>query len=224
VVAALPAGWAATAHPFVRRTPAAVPGPEWTGCSAAIPGRTDDDRDQTKHATIARLGRIGTSTWRDRRGPRPYAVAARAAPCVGRPARGRRRGRAAPPPLVRPARTAAGPGAVGSATCPCPCLCLCWACPSRPPGPFELCYRACRVGLAARRAGCQRNRCHPANQPPGLGGGWSVDSRPAPPHARAPARHRRAGLGVLCDQAEGGPDEGPHQRARDNQMLAATAK
>jgi hypothetical protein len=78
-----------------------------------------------------------------------------------------------------------------------------------PAGSFCACYRACRVGLAARRAGCQRNRCHPANQPPGLGGGWSVDSRPAPPHARAPARHRRAGLGVLCDQAEGGPDEGP---------------
>ena len=32
----------------------------------------DDDRDQTKHATIARLGRIGTSTWRDGSGgPRP---------------------------------------------------------------------------------------------------------------------------------------------------------
>jgi hypothetical protein len=65
----------------------------------------------------------------------------------------------------------------------------------------------------------------PRTSRPGCwGDGWSADSRPAPLHARAPARHRRAGLGVLCDQAEGGPDEGPHQRARDNQMLAATAK
>jgi hypothetical protein len=39
-----------------------------------------------------------------------------------------------------------------------------------------------------------------------------------------PRRYRCAGLGVLCDQAEGGPDEGPHQRAHDHQMLAATAK
>jgi hypothetical protein len=31
----LPLGWAATAHPFRRRTPAAVPGPEWTGCPSA---------------------------------------------------------------------------------------------------------------------------------------------------------------------------------------------
>jgi hypothetical protein len=45
--------------------------------------------------------------------------------------------------------------------------------------------------------------------------------RPTP----RPHRHyRRAGLGVLCDEAESSPDEGPNQRAYDNQNLATTAK
>ena len=63
------------------------------------------------------------------------------------------------------------------------------------------------------------------NQPPGmLEDGCSGDARLAPPHAPARRRHRRAGLGILRDQAESSPDEGPEQRAHDHQMLAATAK
>jgi hypothetical protein len=65
----------------------------------------------------------------------------------------------------------------------------------------------------------------PSTSRPGC---WGVASRrtrgqrrPTPKPRR---RYRRAGLGVLHDQAEGGPDEGPHQRAHDHQELAATAK
>ena len=45
--------------------------------------------------------------------------------------------------------------------------------------------------------------------------------RPTPRPRRG---QRCAGLGVLCDQAESSPDEGPEQCARDHQELAATAK
>ena len=45
--------------------------------------------------------------------------------------------------------------------------------------------------------------------------------RPTPRPRRG---HRRAGLGVLHDQAKSSPDEGPEQRTHDHQMLAATAK
>ena len=47
-----------------------------------------------------------------------------------------------------------------------------------------------------------------------LGGGYSAGSRPAPLH----------GLGFLYHQADGSPDEGPEQRAHDNQELTTTAK
>jgi hypothetical protein len=58
---------------------------------------------------------------------------------------------------------------------------------SRPPaGSCERSRAACRVGLATRRAGRRRNRCHPRNQPSGMRWvGCSADSRPASPLARA---------------------------------------
>jgi hypothetical protein len=59
-------------------------------------------------------------------------------------------------------------------------------------------------------------------------GWWRVAGRRTRGQGRPTPGPRRgdrcAGLGVLCDQAESGPDEGPHQRARDHQELAATAK
>jgi hypothetical protein len=45
--------------------------------------------------------------------------------------------------------------------------------------------------------------------------------RPTP---RPRRHHRRAGLGILSDQAESSPDESPEQRTHDHQELAAMAK
>jgi hypothetical protein len=59
-------------------------------------------------------------------------------------------------------------------------------------------------------------------------GCWGVATRRAYGQHRSTCpsrrRHRRAGLGFLYHQAEGSPDEGPEQRAHDNQELATTAK
>jgi hypothetical protein len=62
----------------------------------------------------------------------------------------------------------------------------------------------------------------------GRPGCWGVATRRAYGQHRSTCpsrrRHRRAGLGFLYHQAEGSPDEGPEQRAHDNQELATTAK
>ena len=59
-------------------------------------------------------------------------------------------------------------------------------------------------------------------------GCWGVATRRAHGQYRSTCpsrrRHRRAGLGFLYHQAEGSPDEGPEQRAHDNQELTTTAK
>jgi hypothetical protein len=56
----------------------------------------------------------------------------------------------------------------------------------------------------------------------GVAGGRTRGQRRSTPGPRR--GDRRAGLGVLCDQAQSSPDEGPEQRAHDHQELAATAK
>ena len=59
-------------------------------------------------------------------------------------------------------------------------------------------------------------------------GCWGVATRRAHGQYRSTCpsrrRHRRAGLGFLYHQAEGRSDEGPEQRAHDNQELTTTAK
>jgi hypothetical protein len=127
-------------------------------------------------------------------------------------------------PRFRPARTAAGPGAVGGATCPCPCR----ACPGRLPGPCEPCRADCRAGPPTRRAGCLRNRCRrfdSRNQPPGrLGVGCSTGWRPTPPHAHAPTPQQPCCSRRARRSGQGDADHGPKQRPHDDQELAETAK
>ena len=158
----------------------------------------------------------------------PYAVAAPVAPCLGRPTRGRRRGREAPPPLVRlagllPAREPSE-GLLALDGLVFACVFAGLVLPARP---VLLRFAIALVGSAWRlgalvaggivaiprtsRSGCWR-----------VGGRWTRGQRRPTPRPRC--GDRRAGLGVLCDQAESGPDEGPHQRAHDHQNLAATAK
>jgi hypothetical protein len=129
MVAALPLGWAATAHPFVGRTPAAVPGLQWTGvgrptttaspaseagprCRAGA-GRTGRLSRPDQARTIVRLGRFSTrlpSAADGDLGPRRRRDPT--ASCAGRPARGRRQLEMARRPLLRRARTARAPAVV----------------------------------------------------------------------------------------------------------------
>jgi hypothetical protein len=178
------------------------PSPAWV-VSAHLPGATEAD-----------LG--------------PQAVAAPVAPCLGRPTRGRRRGREAPPPLVRPAgllpAREPSEGLLALAGLVFAFVFAGLVLPARPVL-LRFAIALSRVGLAARRAGCRRNRCHSRTSRSGcwrVGGRWTRGQRRPTPRPRC--GDRRAGLGVLCDQAESGPDEGPHQRAHDHQNLAATAK
>jgi hypothetical protein len=214
--------------PFVRRTPAAVPGPEWTGCSAAIPGRTErlSRPDQACHHSP--LGSFQhPATWWDRRWPQP---ADRHGPscAVCRPTSSRTRSRSSARPALRPARAAAGPepsrvllvlvlaglvfalaGLVLTAR------------------PVLLRVAIALVGSARRLGALVAGgiAAIPRTSRPGwrrvAGSRTRGQCRPTPRPRRG---DRRAGLGILHDQAEGGPNEGPEQRAHDHQELAATAK
>jgi hypothetical protein len=156
----------------------------------------DDYRDQSKHPTIARLGRSGTHLpGATEAGLGPHAVAAQAAPCVGRPAQGRRRGRGAPPPLP-PARTAAGRGPSAML------LALALAGLVLAARPILLSFAISLVGSAWRLGALVARGivAIPRTSRPGC---WRVAARGTRGQRRPTPRprrgHRRAGLGVLCD-------------------------
>jgi hypothetical protein len=130
MVAALPLGWAATAHPFVGRTPAAVPARSGPGlvdrprrrgpASEAVPrcragaGRTGRLSRPDQARTIVRLSRFSTQLPRAADGDLgPRRRRDPTASCAGRPARGRRQLEILRRPPASPSKDCSGPGGGG---------------------------------------------------------------------------------------------------------------
>jgi hypothetical protein len=190
VVAALPLGWAATAHPFVGRTPAAVPGLQWTGvgrptttaspaseagprCRAGA-GRTGRLSRPDQARTIVRLSRFSTqlpSAADGDLGPRRRRDPT--ASCAGRPARGRRQLEMARRPPASPSKDCSGPGAVGSAS---PCQVLSWE-----SGPWRQTLGVC-----------------PALQQPDLRASWAAERPGAAQRPHTPKGHRAGRPALLA--------------------------